>query len=122
MGLLPLFTQALWNIVVEANLTPTPQDWKGDSSRSLSGIKQAPDELFQEFMDSLLKAASRIFGDPQAGVPFKAFICLFVCLFVVVTLAFPLGTWELLLGQNSIIRALSGCCAKQISNIRFKKA
>ena len=80
MGLLPLFTQALWNIVVEANLTPTPHDWKGDSSRNLSGIKQAPDELFQEFMDSLLKPASRIFGDPQAGVPFKVFVCLFACL------------------------------------------
>ena len=53
---------------------------KGNLSGNLSGIKQAPDELFQEFMDSLLKAASRIFGDPQAGVPFKVFFCLFACL------------------------------------------
>ena len=35
----------------------------------LSGIKQAPEEAFQEFVDRLLKAG-RIFGDPQAGVPF----------------------------------------------------
>ena len=36
----------------------------------LSGIKQAPDEPFQEFVGRVLKAAGRIFGVPQAGVPF----------------------------------------------------
>ena len=51
MGLLPPFTQALLDTVVEANLTL--QDWKGDLSRSLSEIKQG-DEPFQEFVDRLL--------------------------------------------------------------------
>ena len=72
-GLSVLFTQALLDTVVEANLTP--QDWKGALSGSLSGIEQGPDEPGpdeppQEFVDRLLKAAGRIFGDPQAGVPF----------------------------------------------------
>ena len=65
-GLSVLFTQALLDTVVEANLTL--QDWKGDLSRSLSEIKQG-EEPFQEFVDRLLKAG-RIFGDPQEGVPF----------------------------------------------------
>uniref|UniRef100_UPI00402B82DD LOW QUALITY PROTEIN: endogenous retrovirus group K member 10 Gag polyprotein-like n=1 Tax=Arvicanthis niloticus TaxID=61156 RepID=UPI00402B82DD len=43
---------------------------KGDLSGNLSSIKQGPDELFQEFVDRLLKAAGRIFGDPQSGIPF----------------------------------------------------
>ena len=54
--------------MVEANLTP--QDWKGALSGSLSGMEQGPDEPPQEFVDRLLKAAGRIFEDPQAGVPF----------------------------------------------------
>ena len=39
------FTQALLDTVVEANLTPQPQpqDWKGDLSDNLFGIKQVPD-------------------------------------------------------------------------------
>lgn len=37
---------------------------------SLSNIKQSPNEPFQEFVDRLLKAAGKIFRDPQAGVPF----------------------------------------------------
>jgi hypothetical protein len=43
---------------------------KGDLSENLPGIKQAPDEPFQEFVGRVLKAAGRIFGVPQAGVPF----------------------------------------------------
>ena len=39
---------------------------KSDLSGSLTGIRQAPDELLQDFVDSLLKTASRIFGDSQA--------------------------------------------------------
>ena len=78
MGLLHPFTQALLDIVVETNLihTHTYQDWKGDQSGNLFGIKQAPGELFQEFVDKLQKGgwgwgeAVRIFGDPQARVPF----------------------------------------------------
>jgi hypothetical protein len=61
-SLLPPFTQALLDKVVEANLTPQPKDWKVDLSGSLSGIKQG-DEPFQEFVDELIKAAGRIFGD-----------------------------------------------------------
>jgi hypothetical protein len=52
------------------NTRPTPHDWKRNFSGNLSGIKQAPDELFQELVDRLLKAASRNFGEPQAGIPF----------------------------------------------------
>ena len=48
----------------------TPQDWKEDLCENLFGIKQAPDELFQNFVDMLLKTASRTFGDSQAGAPF----------------------------------------------------
>jgi hypothetical protein len=43
-------TQVLLDIVIEANLTPYPQDWKEDLSRSLSAIKQG-DSLYQEFVD-----------------------------------------------------------------------
>lgn len=43
---------------------------KGGLSGSLASIRQAPDELFQDFVDRLLKAASRILGDSQAGSPF----------------------------------------------------
>ena len=43
---------------------------KADFSGNLSGIKQAPDEPFQEFVDTLLKEDGRIFGDPQAGILF----------------------------------------------------
>jgi hypothetical protein len=38
------------------------------------GIKQAPDEHFQDFVDMLLKTASRIVGDSQAGVLFVPFV------------------------------------------------
>lgn len=43
---------------------------KGDLSGSLASIRQAPDELFQDFVDRLLKAASRILGASQAGSAF----------------------------------------------------
>ena len=43
---------------------------KGDLSGSLASIRQAPGELFQDFVDRLLKAVSRIFGDSQAGNSF----------------------------------------------------
>ena len=43
------FTQVLLDTVVEANLSP--QDWKGDLSGSLSGMRQGPGEPFQEFVD-----------------------------------------------------------------------
>ena len=39
---------------------------KGDISGNLASIRQAPDELFLDFVDRLLKAVSRIFGDSQA--------------------------------------------------------
>ena len=39
------FIQALLDTVVEAK--SNPQDWKGDHSGNLFGIKQAPDELFR---------------------------------------------------------------------------
>jgi hypothetical protein len=44
----------------------THQDWKGDLSGNLFGIRLAPDKLFQEFVDRLVKTACRIFRDPQA--------------------------------------------------------
>jgi hypothetical protein len=34
---------------------------KGDLSGNVASIRQAPDELFQDFVDRLLKAASRSF-------------------------------------------------------------
>ena len=43
---------------------------KGDLSGSLASIQQAPDDLCQDFVDRLLKAASRILGDSQMGNPF----------------------------------------------------
>jgi hypothetical protein len=43
---------------------------KGDLSESLDSIWQGPDELFQDFVDRQLKAASRILGDSQTGNPF----------------------------------------------------
>ena len=36
---------------------------KGDLSGNLVSIRQPPDELFQDFVDRLLKTVSRIFGD-----------------------------------------------------------
>lgn len=53
-------TWCAWNILLT----------KGDLSKNLSGIRQDPDELFQEFVDRLLKATGRTFGDSQAGIPF----------------------------------------------------
>jgi hypothetical protein len=47
-----------------------PQDWKGDLSEKVFVNKPAPDELFQDFVDTLLKTGSRIFGGFRAGVPF----------------------------------------------------
>ncbi|XP_052036908.1 endogenous retrovirus group K member 10 Gag polyprotein-like, partial [Apodemus sylvaticus] len=47
------------------NLLPS----KGDLSGNLTAVKQAPDELFQDFVDRLLKTANRIFGNSQAGNP-----------------------------------------------------
>ena len=43
---------------------------QGDLSESLDSIWQGPDELFQDFVDRQLKAASRILGDSQTGNPF----------------------------------------------------
>ena len=43
---------------------------KGDLNGNLASISQAPDEFFQDFVDKLLKAVSRIFGESQAGNPF----------------------------------------------------
>ena len=40
---------------------------EGDLSGNLSGIKQGPDQPFQEFVDRLLKAAGKIFENAQAG-------------------------------------------------------
>ena len=38
---------------------------KGDLSESLGSIQQGRDEIFQDFVDRLLKAASRILGDSR---------------------------------------------------------
>ena len=43
---------------------------KGDLSGSLASIRQGPDELFQDFVDRLLKAASRILGRFSNGKSF----------------------------------------------------
>jgi hypothetical protein len=43
---------------------------KGDLSESLASIQQGPDELFQNFVDRLLKAASRILGRFSNGKSF----------------------------------------------------
>ncbi|XP_060230653.1 endogenous retrovirus group K member 10 Gag polyprotein-like [Meriones unguiculatus] len=43
---------------------------KGKMSSALASIKQESDEPFQEFVDRLLKAAGRIFGDPEGGIQF----------------------------------------------------
>ena len=43
---------------------------KGESGSSLSGIRQGPDEPFQEFVNLLLTTASRIFGNPEAGIDY----------------------------------------------------
>ena len=48
------------------NQLPTKEDLNG----SLASIQQGRDELFQDFVDRLLKAASRILGDSQMGNPF----------------------------------------------------
>jgi hypothetical protein len=41
---------------------------KGDLGGSLASIRQGPDELFQDLVDRLLKAASGILGDSQTGI------------------------------------------------------
>ena len=43
---------------------------KGDLSESLASIQQGPDELFQNFVDRLLIAASRILGRFSNGKSF----------------------------------------------------
>jgi hypothetical protein len=43
---------------------------KGDLGGSLASIRQGPDELYQDFVDRLLKAASKILGDSQMGNTF----------------------------------------------------
>ena len=43
---------------------------KGDLGGSLASIRQGPDELYQNFVDRLLIAASRILGDSDTGSPF----------------------------------------------------
>lgn len=65
---LPVQVYAQIAMAVHCAWTQLPT--KGDSSGSLSNIKQGPDESFQEFVDRLLKAAGRNFGDPHTGVPF----------------------------------------------------
>ena len=44
---------------------------KGDLGGSLVSIRQGPDELYQNFVDRLLIAASRILGDSDTGSPFN---------------------------------------------------
>jgi hypothetical protein len=44
---------------------------KGDLGGSLVSIRQGPDELYQNFVDRLLIAASRILGDSDTGRPFN---------------------------------------------------
>ena len=46
------------------------ESFKGDLSRNVGSIRHAPDKLFQNSVGRLLKAASRIFRDPEAGVLF----------------------------------------------------
>jgi hypothetical protein len=72
MDLLPSFKQALLVTLLEAKFNPPRLERK--SLQNLFGIKQAPDELFQDFVDRLLKTDSRIFGDSQAGVRFVSFV------------------------------------------------
>ena len=43
---------------------------KGDLGGSLASIRQGPDELYQNFVDRLLIAASRILGNSDTGRPF----------------------------------------------------
>jgi hypothetical protein len=43
---------------------------KGDLGGNLASIQQGPDELYQNFVDRLLIAASRILGDSDTGSPF----------------------------------------------------
>ena len=43
---------------------------KGDLGGSLASLWQGPDELYQNFVDRLLIAASRILGDSDTGSPF----------------------------------------------------
>jgi hypothetical protein len=69
MGLLPPFTQVLLDIVVGANLTP-PIFLERRFQWEFIWYSKVPDELLQEFVDRLLKVASRIFRDPQAGISF----------------------------------------------------
>ena len=43
---------------------------KRDLGGNLASIWQGPDELYQDFVDRLWKAARRILGDSQTGIPF----------------------------------------------------
>lgn len=43
---------------------------KGDPDGSLASIRQGPDELYQNFVDGLLIAASRILGNSDKRSPF----------------------------------------------------
>ena len=43
---------------------------KGDYSRSLASIRQGPNELYQNFVDRLLIATTRILGKSDTGSPF----------------------------------------------------
>ena len=43
---------------------------KGDVGGSLASIRQSPDEPYQNFVDRLLIAASRILGKSEMGSPF----------------------------------------------------
>ena len=61
-----VYTQDAIDALHTWNQLPT----KGDLGGSLASIQQGPDELYQDFVDSLLKAASRILGNSQMGIPF----------------------------------------------------
>ena len=43
---------------------------QGNPDGSLASIRQGPDELYQNFVDRLLIAASRILGNSDMGSPF----------------------------------------------------
>jgi hypothetical protein len=55
---------------IDARHTWNQLPTKGDLGGSLARIQQGPDELYQDFVDRLLKATGRILGDSQMGIPF----------------------------------------------------
>jgi hypothetical protein len=57
-------------IAVAARCTWEQLPVRGDVGGSLVNIQQGPDESYQNFVDSLLIAASRILGKSDMGSPF----------------------------------------------------